>query len=249
MSDAPTTQPKKRGRPRKTVAPLVTMTDSLQPDSPASAPPKPEDVLSSAIDRLAEQMAVLLAKRDGREIDPADIAKQVSHASRVVQYPQNPDPPEVSAFSHQNGDVWAKAHIPGYKKFHRKIWFNGAPEDPERLSHPEIEAWNRLSHALQSPGSELVTREGHWRASVRPNNREIDVVVPAKAFEQSSNIPNGLAFIVQEFLDGTPADPLVILEQANRVRDMEKQVAELRAIIQNAGLAARPSAGPITLAG
>jgi len=234
MSQTDANPKRKRGRPRKQIvlgtdAALVALAGA--PGADANA------ILMQAIAELREQNARLaerLTQAENFGGIGAAIAEGVAGAigkQHKLLYKSNEEHPRISAFSYPEGDVARPK-----PKWHRQAWLNGAKEDPEMLKPVEIDTYNELSKKLRTPHSRVELYGGQWIARVDASDRNMHLTVPCKALEQLMNLPKGLVLIVREFIEGEgAADPLFLLEGASKVKDLEQQIRELRAIIEAGG--------------
>jgi hypothetical protein len=145
--------------------------------------------------------------------DLQDLIKAAG-GNRTVQYPQNPDPPKISAFSHPDGEA---AHPKA--KLTRTVYFCGHREDPEQLTPQQIEIYNRFDRSYEARG-------GNWRADISTNGQELLITVPAKTLDDLMGLP-AAELICLELLQGKAAvDPLSL---AQRIADLEKKLADAAA--------------------
>lgn len=223
MSDEIENEPKRRrGRPKKVqqVASTPLMEhDGAPTPHPGAAPTDP--ALVSILNLLATRGSI-----------GADEFKAILNEHREEikkeRYPQVPHP-EISVFSHEKGDRWAREHGE-YKKLDRIIYLNGNREDIEALTYTEVDAYNEFSRKMGGPGSELMARNGKWKATVTANGNEIHITLPNGTLEDNMNGPISLLFFIREFLDGPEAtDPNHLMISAARLKALEAKFAALEA--------------------
>lgn len=197
---------------------------------------KPAPSLATSGNDLAEilkllgQQIIEIKQQGGGGLTAPDLQRILEGQRRAVN-PSVETHPGISVFSSPRGDHADKA-AGTYKKFHRQIYFNGHKEELEQCTVAEVDAYNRFSQSMPGPGSTRQARDGQWQAEVSRTNQDLHIKIPCKEIEALLNIPGSLHLVLMEFMDGPDAvDPFVLANNAHRVKDLEAQIAELRASV------------------
>jgi hypothetical protein len=165
-------------------------------------------------EQISELADALPRTGGGLSKDDLQDLMKAAGGNRTVQYPQNPDPPQVSAFSHPEGER-AKPKA----KLLKTVYFCGARQDPDQLTPREIDLFNQFDRSYTARG-------GSWRADLSVDNKSLLITVPARALDDLIGLP-AMELICLELLKGVAAvDPLSL---AQRIADLEKKLADAAA--------------------
>lgn len=153
------------------------------------------------------------AKAQGAGLSASDL-RQVLVDQRKALRPENDRHPEISAFSHPEGNL--KRPKPSLR---RKTYFNGIQEQDDSLTPMEIDLYNRF-------GETRLARRGMWKADVRRNGSEDElwILTEPHTLDGRQGLPP-LVSVLRELLDGEEAaNPEKLFA---RVADLEARLKAL----------------------
>jgi len=177
-----------------------------------------EKLLEELVGKLADRASQQGLSTEQLEALLTRVGTNSAQAMRASLKPENPDHPNISAFTHPEGEV--KRPKP---KLRVKTLFCGVEEHAERLTPAEIEAYNAITEKQKARG-------GTWTATIinkGEDNEELHVNVPCETVDQRMDIPS-LELLLSELNGGTSVADLHSL--VRKVQQLEQELMVAKAV-------------------